>query len=392
MKKGAKFLWLPILSAFILSLIFLPGCKKNPIMPDAEELTRPVIWVNAFEFEFAAYEAGPNPSDQILKVKNSGLNTLEYSISDDANWLSVDPASGTSGGEVREHAVRVNKEGLAASENAYKATITITSSQAYNNPQRVTVSLKVDKEPPPQISVTPLNLSFASQLGGSPSPQTITIWNSGKSILDYTISDDASWLDVTPASGSSAGETDRKTHTVYVNAAGLGQGTYSAAITISSSKATNSPQSVGVTLQVAAIPTNNEIWVSCVPSSATAGTTISVPISILGNIKSISTFGLQLAFDTNMFDYVGTSKGDLTGSWAFVDGNNQSGTVTIGGLAGGASPIPAGSQGSLATVTLRVTGGSYPDGRQSQITIRNYTDEIAGMKPEPATTTFTLRK
>lgn len=379
-----------------LLLVFLSGfsgCKKNAIMPDAEELTRPVIWINTFELSFAAYETGPNPAAQTLKVKNSGQNNLEYMISDDASWLEVEPASGASSGEVREHSVRVNKEGLAAQENAYTATITIACSQAYNNPQRVSVSLKIDREPPPQIAVTPLELSFHCQVGGGDPPdQTIAIWNSGQSTLTYTISIDANWLEVEPSSGSSTGQGETRTHVVSVDAGGLAEGTYHGTITIASANATNSPQTVSVTVRVATLPTNNEISVSCLPSSGSTGTTVSVPISILGNTNSISTFGLQLTFDPIMFEYVGTSKGSLTGSWAFVDGNNISGTVTIGGFAGSASPIPRGSQGSLAVVTLRVTGGSYPNGQQSQITIRNYTDEIVGMKPEPATTTFTYRK
>jgi hypothetical protein len=234
-------------------------------------------------------------------------------------------------------------------------------------------------------------LTFACQIGsGNPAAQTITIRNSGQSTLNYTITDDAAWLEVAPAGGTSTGES--KVHTVSANAGGLSDGTYTALITIADPNATNSPQRVGVTLQVTPIPTNNEISVACLPSQGGTGATISVPISVLGNLSEISTFGLQLTFDTNMFEYIGTDKGNLTGSWAFVDGNNISGTVTIGGFAGSGSPIPQGSAGSLTVVTLRVTGGSYGDGQQSQITIRGYTDDIAGMKPEPATATFTLRK
>jgi len=381
-----------LLLAFLL-LASSSACKKNPIMPEAEELSRPIIWVNTFELSFTAYETGPNPAAQTLKVKNSGPNSLEYTISDDASWLEVEPGSGASSGEMREHSVRVNKEGLTARENAYTATITITCSQAYNNPQRVAASLKIDKEPPPQIAFSPPSLSFSCQVGaGNPAPQTISIWNGGKSTLNYTIADDASWLDVEPKTGSSTGQAQTRLHTVSVEATALSQGTYTATITISCPEATNSPQRVDVTLRVATIPTNNEISIACIPSSGYTGTTVSVPISILGNLKSISTFGLQLTFDTNMFEYVGTSKGSLTGSWAFVDGNNISGTVTIGGFAGSGIPIPRGSEGSLAVVSLRVTGGSYSNGQQSQLTIRNYTDEIAGMKPEPAITIFTYRK
>jgi hypothetical protein len=380
-----------VLSSVFFAAAFFSGCKKNPISPDAEELSRPIIWLNTFELSFVAYEAGPNPSSQTLKVKNSGPGTLEYSISDDADWLTIEPASGTSSGRTNEHAIAVNKEGLTAQESDYAATITVTSSQAYNNPQRVTVSLRISQEPPPEISVTPPALTFVSQIGsGNPAAQTITIRNSGQSTLIYAITDNAAWLEVVPAGGTSAGES--KVHTVSANAGGLSEGTYTALITITSPNATNSPQQVAVTLRVTTIPTNNEISVACIPGDGYSGTTVSVPISILGNLSQISTFGLQLTFDTNMFQYVGTAKGNLTGSWAFVDGNNVSGTVTVGGLAGSASAIPVGSAGSLAVVTLRVTGGSYPNGQQSQITIQNYTDEIAGMKPEPAATTFTLRK
>jgi len=54
--------------------------------------------------------------------------------------------------------------------------------------------------------------------------------------------------------------------------------------------------------------------------------------------------------------------------------------------------IPAGSSGTIIMVTLRVTGGTYNNGQQSQIIIQSYVDDIAGMRPEPASTTFTYRK
>src|SRR4030067_2922604 len=97
---------LPRRSTLLRNLVFFPlisflflfaslSCKKNPIFPNAEELTRPVIWLNISEFSFIAYESGGNPSTQVFKVKNSGKNNLGYSISDDADWLSVEPAHGS---------------------------------------------------------------------------------------------------------------------------------------------------------------------------------------------------------------------------------------------------------------------------------------------------------
>ena len=472
-------------------------CKKSPITPDTEALIRPIIWLNSTEVSFTAFESGPNPSGQTLKIKNSGQNTLKYEISHDADWVSVEPPSGTSSSQMNEHTIVIDKSGLAAQDADYTAIITVSCCEAYNNPQKVTVSLTVTKEPPPEIAVTPRSLSFSAQAGGaSPPPQNITIRNSGQSTLNYTISDDAGWLEVNPASGTSAGENkihavsvasgglaegnynatitvsdpnatnnpqnvtvsltvskqppptiwvdkqslnysaqvggsspspqsidiknsgsgtlnyaitwdsawmmvapqsgssggEANNHIVSVNSGGLGQGTYNGTIIITDSGASNSPQQVSVTLQVTGIPTNNEISVCCSPNSGVTGTTVNCPIAIQGNVADLSAFGLQLVFDTNMFEYVGINKGSLTGDWTYIDGNNVSGTVTIGGLSGTGSTIPTGSSGTIVIVVLRVTGGSYPNGQQSTITIQAYMDDVAGLTPEPATATFTYRK
>jgi len=86
------------------------------------------------------------------------------------------------------------------------------------------------------------------------------------------------------------------------------------------------------------------------------------------------------------------AKGSLTGNWATVDGNvTSAGIVRIEGFAGSGTPIPLGSIGSIVVVTLRVTGSGYRDGQQSQLTIRSYTDDIAGMQQELSTTQFTYR-
>jgi Viral BACON domain/Cohesin domain len=486
-----------MLLLLMLALVPLSHCKKNPTSPDAALLERPIIWLNASEISFAASPSGPVPAPQELRIKNSGKNTLKYTISDDVSWLSVSPVDGSSTGQVNGHAVSVDASGLPAGDADYTATITVSCADAFNNPQKVGVVLKLTKEPPPQISVSPAALTFAGQAGGAnPSAQTITIRNSGKSTLNYTISDDAGWLDVNPTSGSSSGEsrshsvtvnssglaegsytatitvTDPKaanspqrvsvalqiskqapptivvsrsslsfsaqagggspspqtigirnggtgtltyaiawdaawlsvapasgsstgqenTHQVNVNSGGLSQGSYSGTITVTASGAANSPQVVAVSLQITAPAGSNQISVSCSPSQGVTGTTVSFPVSISGNSKAIAAFGLQLTFDTAMFQYVGTSAGGLTGGWT-VGGNESSpGTVTIGGFAGGGSPVPAGSSGTIAIVTLKVTGGTYSDGKQSVVAIRSYGDDISGMKPEPATTTFTYRK
>jgi hypothetical protein len=379
------------LSLMVLIVLFpVWGCKKSPLTPDAASLTRPVIWLDSFELNFAASETGPNPLSQILKIKNAGQSTLKYDITSDQGWVKIEPADGTSSGQVNAHTVNIDKTGLAAQEADYEATITVACSEAYNNPQRAKVNLKISEEPPPKISVSPQSLSFAAQTGSNPPRQILAISNIGGGTLSYAITWDSSWLSVSPQSGTSTGQ--KNSHTVSVQSSSLPAGVYDALIIITGPDAANSPQEVGVTLRVGAIPTNNEIRVSCNPSEGRTGATISVPVSIVGNLNEIAAFGFELTFDPNMFQYIGTSKGSLTGSWTYIDGNANSGIVIVGGLSGAGNPIPVGSAGTIAIVTFRVTGGSYSDGQQSQITIRNYADDLAGLRPEPAATTFTYRQ
>jgi hypothetical protein len=373
------------------------SCKKNPIIPNAEELTRPVIWLDTFEVSFAAYESGGNPSCQVFRVKNSGKNTLSYSISDDADWLSIEPPGGSSTGQSVEHTILINKAGLTARDDDYEATITIVSSEAFNNPQRVSVSLKISTQPPPEIWVRPQEMTFAAIVGKSPSAQTLRVKNVGEGTLTYDVTWDAPWITVAPGGGSSGG--GEKTHTVSVDSENLGEGSYDGTITVTSADASNSPQRIRIGLEISDNPVNpppstdNAIFISCNPSSGVTETTVSIPVSISGNLNSISTFGLDLEFDSNLFEYKSTGQGTLTGDWAMVDGNLAgAGRVTVGGFSGSGSTVPIGSVGTIAVVTLKVTGTGYTDGHLSQITIKSYADDISGMRTDPSTTSFTYHK
>jgi len=486
---------------FVLSILLvfpMIGCKKNSTAPQVDSLTRPVIWLNTFEMTFSGFKSGGQPKPQTLNIKNNGIDTLKYDISCDVDWLEVEPSSGSSSGKANVHEVVVKKAHLDARKEPYTTTIKVTDPNSYNNPQEVKVSFTVSSEPPPKIGVSPKNLSFSAQKGGSnPPAQTIEITNTGDGTLEYKIESDAGWLNVSPNKGTS--QTKPKTHTVSISVGSLTIGTHNGTLTISDPSATNNPQTVAVSLDITKEPPpeiwtnasriefnategganppaaklqvknsgggtlkytidwdgawmsvnptsgssggnvnshtvsvtssgksagtyngmitikdpnasnspynvnvklvvtapigNNRIGIGCNPSSATPGTTVSIPISISGNHNAINTFGLRLNFDANMFQFLSVSKGNLTGNWAAVAGNETSpGVVTVGGFAGSGTTISVGSSGSIAVVTLRVTGASYPNGQQSQLNISNYTDGIAGMSPEPANTTFTLQK
>lgn len=393
LKKTAERIGFLLPVALMAFPLFSSSCKKSPTIPNAQELNRPVIWLDATELSFTAFALGGNPSAKVIGVKNVGKNNLQYSISDDADWLSVEPPNGSSTGQLVEHTIVVDKAGLGARDAPYQATISVVSPEAFNNPQRVSVSLKVTAQPPPEISVSPPAMTFVVKVGTNPPAQTLRIRNSGEGTLTYDLVSDAPWLTVSPAGGTSEG--GEKTHTVSVDSKGFSQGNYDANITVSAPDASNSPQVVPVSLRVGTAPppsTDNRVSVSCKPTSGDSGTNVAVTISVIGNLQPIETFALDLTYDTNLFDYLSTKKGGLTSGWAYVDGTASGGVVTIGGLSGSGASIPIGSSGSIAVVNLRVTGAGYSNGQQSQLTIRNLGDGLSGMAAQPGSVTFTFQQ
>jgi len=200
---------------------------------------------------------GSNASRQSFQVSNSGGGTLSYSISTGGtSWLSCSQASGTSTGE--SDTITVNYSTSGISVGTYFATITIASASASNSPQSIPVSLTVNApssppaapapSSPPAISRSPASLSASCTQGSNASRQSFQVSNSGGGTLSYSITDDASWLSCSPASGTSTGESD--TIRVSYNTSGLAVGTYPATITITAAGASNSPQTIPVSLTV----------------------------------------------------------------------------------------------------------------------------------------------
>jgi hypothetical protein len=135
------------------------------------------------------------------------------------------------------------------------------------------------------------------------------------------------------------------------------------------------------------------ITLTCSPSSGVIDTNFSVTIAINNSDREIKVFGLEVTFDADLFDFRRIEDGDLTDTWAAVDGNEiKKGILRVGGFMGSGIPIALGTTGTLAVVKFKVTGNNFNDGQQSQICIKNYTDDIVGLTPLPSCTNFTLRK
>jgi len=104
----------------------------------------PVIWLSAEELEFTAVEGGANPEPQILSVWNCGFETLNWVLTDDCNWLQVEPNSGSSTGQPNEVTLSVDTTSLI--HGSHDCELTISDPYALNSPQTVHVILYVTNE------------------------------------------------------------------------------------------------------------------------------------------------------------------------------------------------------------------------------------------------------
>ena len=106
--------------------------------------------------------------------------------------------------------------------------------------------------PVPELALSVETLNSQVPGGEQAGAQAFEVWNSGRGELEYSITDDADWLRVSPPGGTSSNAA-RTTHQVDFDTAGLAAGVYNAVITVSDTDASNDPQTIAVTLEVLAV-------------------------------------------------------------------------------------------------------------------------------------------
>lgn len=203
-----------------------------------------VLEVSPRYLEFTGYEGGADPAAQVVSIWNSGNGPMDWTVTPDCNWVTVEPNSGASLGEVDDANIIVDINGLA--EGTYNCQLTVTGSGAPNSPQVVDVNLFVYQ---PVIELSSMQLEFIAFEGeANPDDQIISISNSGTGELNWQITEGCGWLTVEPNSGSSTGEADDVN--VSVDITGLTVGTYDCNLMVSGTFVVNSPQIVDVDLVI----------------------------------------------------------------------------------------------------------------------------------------------
>ena len=210
----------------------------------------PTIGASPTSLSFTAQQGGGNPIAQTLNISNTGGGTLSWSASPDTTWLAVSPASDTGNG-----AATVSATTGILTAGSYTGKITLSATGASS----MTVSVTFTVTAAPTISLSPTSLTYTATQGGTnPASQTVALTTAG-GVVNWTVSDSASWLSVSPASGSSS-----STLTAPVNTTGLVAATYNGTITVSATG--SSSKTVAVTLTVSA-PTTSSVTLTWAPNA-----------------------------------------------------------------------------------------------------------------------------
>ncbi len=225
-------------------IVSAPGATTR-VVPVSFTLTaappppQPTIGLAPAALSFSGTQGGTNPANQSITVSNTSAGTLTWTVSDNSNWLTATQ----SGNSIL---ASVNLSGLAA--GSHSAAITVTATGATNTPQTIPVTLIVSAPTAnPTIGLSPTSLSFSATVGGiNPTNQSITVQNTGTGTLTWSVTDNQSWLTATQSGNAVL---------AGVNLTGLAAGTYSGQIIVAANGATNTPQSIPVTLTVNAAPT-----------------------------------------------------------------------------------------------------------------------------------------
>lgn len=183
-------------------------------------------------------------------VRNSGTVDLNYEITPGSDWMTFSSDSGViTPGNSQSIIITATPDGHSPGVYISSFVIgdTIRTSVKLTVPVRWTLL-----DGPPEFDISPSSLTFTATIGsGNPQPQSLSVVNSGGKTLNYSITDTATWLSVSPATGVRQGNSnDSNLHAVSVSVGSLSVGTYNASIRFSDGAAANHPLIIPVVLNI----------------------------------------------------------------------------------------------------------------------------------------------
>ncbi len=176
----------------------------------------PELYVEPVDLDF-----GTKEDRKVFRIMNKGQGTLNYSITDNKQWIGVTSQNGSlTTGEV-EITVIVNR--MYLDPGSYDGLITINSNGGI---KIVHVRLIVPETI--TFEIQPSTLYFSSSV----SSKQLEIANSGSGTLSWQASSNVGWMQLNPSSGSVT--NGKQIMTVTVDRTGLGAGSHEGIISFTS--------------------------------------------------------------------------------------------------------------------------------------------------------------
>jgi len=322
------------------------------------------------------YQVGKTAApSQSLAVTSSTGATLNYTVTESTtsggNWLTVTPASGTTG-----ESLTVSVAGVVP--GTYQGSIKITAANPSgvpvpNSPLTIPVTYYISENP--LLLVSPNPLSFTATVGGLATEQSVLVTSTGTT-LNYTITSTTNsggpWLAVSSTPGATPGSFP-----ISAVATSLSAGTYTGSITITATNPAgepvpNSPVTIPVTLLVS-VGT-----LSAAPASLAftqiVGSAVPAP-------QSIAVTGAG----SSPLNFTATATNSSGVNWLSVTPGAGSTPATLTVAANGSNL----SQGTyVGTVTISSTGAA---GSPLNVPVTLTVSSTPSISVTPATLSFTYQ-
>ena len=230
-------------------------------------------------------------------------------------------------------------------------------------------------------------------VGQDAADDSFQVWDTGDVALSYTVADDVGWLSVSPSDGTSTGSGDKQTHTVSYTTSSLTAGTYTGHITVTDAAASNSPQTLTVTLTVTAASSIGADTASLSPTCAPGGNPASDQIEVWN--AGGGTLDYTVSDDAPWLSVLptgGTSTGPadvvahtVTYSASGLAAGTYNATITIAAAAADNSPVTIPVQLTVATnagPTIQITWPTAADSplSDSMITVTGTASDEDGVQ------------